>query len=560
MKMKSETGLLLFLVLVFGSLYFTFLGQSAVIDYDEGIYAEVSRQMFQQNELLIPTHNGQDFFEKPPMLYWSQILGYRIFGVSSLGARFFNAVAAATALLVFYFCTRIPLGSRQSFKATLIFGSSLLTLYLGRVAMTDMILTLFLLLSLITSWYGVEKEMKQPGTGRYLFWLGCLFAALAMLTKGIVGAFFPVVTAVIYLISIRRLSLLFRLNWIVPGTLIMVVVGFSWYIMLGICHPDGFGFMKELFMEHHMGRFSNAMEGHSGPFFYYVLVLLAGMLPWFGYVFPAFFRLPMLRSDTQGGRYLRLFFIFSMLVFLFFSVAATKLPNYILPAVPGFALFISLVFRGETGKANFAFRGIGLLSGILLLLLGVGLMILPLAFPYLGGWLGDDALKVPLLAEQVELGYGPFFAGLMFLAAGSVVSFTATEQSRMKLFGGLLSGALLLNFALVLFVQPLYDRLADRPLVHMAQQAASYIPKKGRIVLYKIDLRPSVNFYSDRNTIYVGSRDVQTIPALFGNPGEPAVGITTSYYFAKLDELGMKPEKLDSDTGFILFTLGRQGE
>ena len=108
------------LLLVFSLLYYTELHTPAVIDYDEGVYAEVSRAMFERQELIIPELNGEGFFEKPPMLYWAQMFGYELFGVTPLGARFFNAAAALATLMVFYFGAAAPLGRRLAFQATLL--------------------------------------------------------------------------------------------------------------------------------------------------------------------------------------------------------------------------------------------------------------------------------------------------------------------------------------------------------------------------------------------------------------------------------------------------------
>jgi len=139
------------LLLVFSLLFFTSLHKPEVIDYDEGVYAEVSRAMFERQEFIIPELNGEGFFEKPPMLYWAQMLGYKIFGVNPMGARIFNGVAALLTLLVFYFGSAHPLGKRSAFQATLLLGSSIIFLYLARVAMTDMFLTFFLVSCLIFS-------------------------------------------------------------------------------------------------------------------------------------------------------------------------------------------------------------------------------------------------------------------------------------------------------------------------------------------------------------------------------------------------------------------------
>ena len=75
---------------------------------------------------------------------------------------------------------------------------------------------------------------------------------------------------------------------VVGGLLLLLVVGLSWYLMLGLTHEDGFDFMIDLFLKHHVGRFSEPMQGHGGPIFYYVIVVLLGFLlvvpaEWDGY-------------------------------------------------------------------------------------------------------------------------------------------------------------------------------------------------------------------------------------------------------------------------------------
>lgn len=199
-------------------------------------------------------------------------------------------------------------------------------------------------------------------------------------------------------------------------------------------------------------------------------------------------------------------------------------------------------------------KGLGLVTGALFLLLGILLFVAPLVFPYIGGLLGENARKAPLLAEKISLGYQPFFAGMMIIAGGALLIFSTRKGNVTAIFGGLLGAALLLNAAVVLFIQPVYDRLADRPLIHMAVEAAKIVPEDKRILLYKIHQRPSVNFYSDRNSIRLSSRQVEEMPALF-HSGEVLAGITTSYQFGKLKEAGLEPQKLAEDTGFILFNL-----
>ena len=549
------------LLLVFSLLFFTSLQGPTIIDYDEGVYAAVSRTMFEQFEPIIPELNGEGFFEKPPMLYWTQMLGYKLFGITSLGARFFNAAAALATLLVFYFGAAAPLGRRLAFKATLLLGSSIIFIYLTRVAMTDMLLTFFLVSCLIVAWNGVERYLIL-GTGAPLFWLGCLAAGLAMLSKGAIGALFPLLTALIYLISIGKPLLLLQRKWFIPGALILVLTGLSWYLLLGLFHPQGFSFMKELFVEHHLGRFSSTMEGHGGPIFYYLIVLFIGFMPWFGYLLLGFFRLPLRTAGNPGHRFLRLFTIFSLLVLVFFSAAATKLPNYILPALPGFALVIAYLFERRTqssqgtGPSGWAWNVAAWLGALPVGLLGLVCLALPLLYPYLAELLGEDAYKVPALFEQVELGYVPYLAGMLFLLSALLIA-RARTFGYAKQFETLLLCAFINGSAVFFLIIPLYNRLMDEPLARLAEQAAAHTPDQGRIVMYEIDDRPSVNFVSGRLTIDHDERDWRELSGLFASQ-DIEVGLTTSFYFERLQNLGLSPRELSRDGGFVLFQLQPQ--
>jgi 4-amino-4-deoxy-L-arabinose transferase-like glycosyltransferase len=539
------------LIALFAFLYLAGLGGPTVIDYDEGCYAEVSREMLLANQWATPVLNGEAFYEKPPLLYWTQIVGYRIFGVNAFGARFVNALAGLALVLLLYLGARRIIGESTAFRAALILGSSLFCVYYSRVAMTDMLLTLWFFLTMYCSWQAVEAAESRRG-GAPWFWAGCFFAGIAMLTKGAIGGLFPAVTGFLYLLSIRKLPLLFRPSWLIPGALILCLVGFSWYLLLGLTHPDGFTFMKELFMEHHVGRFSKPMEGHSGSIFYYLPVLLVGFLPWSPFIPLALTQAGLTRHDDPRSRFLRLFAIFAGVTFCFFSIAATKLPNYITPALPGIALIAATLFDRE-GKTRWLSWGIpsGLSAG-LLALLGLVLAVLPTLLPRLPKLLGENALKTPVLFDPPALGVTPYLSAALLLG-GAVAIVLAWRQDRVSsLFRALTGAAVATTVSLFLLVLPMYDRLCTLPLVSLAQKAATLTPKDGRIVLVKLKNRPSVNFYADRHTAYSSSRNAEKLQSLFATPGN-RTGITTEYYFGQLLEAGMKFQALERDSGYVLF-------
>jgi 4-amino-4-deoxy-L-arabinose transferase-like glycosyltransferase len=416
-----------------------------------------------------------------------------------------------------------------------------------------MLLTLFLMLCLCFSWWGVERSMQEKN-GVPLFLAGCFFAGLAMLTKGAIGAVFPLITACIYLLSIGRLSLLFKRSWILPGAAILTVVGFSWYLLLGFVHPDGFSFMKDLFIKHHIERFSTPLEGHSGPIYFYLIVLLVGFMPWSVFVPLAAFHGQYRNSSSERIRFIRLFLLFSLITFIFFSVAATKLPNYICPALPGIAIFTATLFDEKEKTGKWAWSTATYMAAILVLGLGLVLLLSPLIIAHLPQMLGKSALKAPILAQPVALGYAPYISGVIMIAAGILLASANRAQKKETLFYTLSATSLLVTGTLFLIVLPLYARLMDQPLTRLAAHAAAKTPENGRIVLLQVSGRPSVNFTAHRRTIGCGVDDINALRQIFQDQNT-RVGITTEYYLNKIRQSGVAVEQLLSDHGYTLFKL-----
>ena len=542
----------LLLLVIFTSLYMGFLGKPGVIDYDEGVYAEVSREMFTQHQYILPSLNGEGFFEKPPLLYWGQMLGYRLFGTTSFGARFINALAGIATVLLVFLAGRKPLGPETAFRAALILGSSLFFVYLSRIAMTDMLLTFLFTLCLCCSWWGVERYSEQK-TGAPWFWAGCALAGLAMLTKGAIGALFPLVTAFFYLLSVGRLSLLFKRSWFIPGAILLLVIGFSWYLLLGFVHPDGFAFMKDLFIKHHIERFTTPLEGHSGPIYFYLIVLLIGFMPWSVFVPLAAIRCPYRDSSSRRVRFLRLFILFSMVTFVFFSIAATKLPNYICPALPGIAMLTATLFDEKEKRGKFAWSAATYLAALLILGLGILCLASPQILTHLPQMLGKSAFKAPVLAQPINLGYVPYISGLIMTAA-ALFLISANRTKTTALFTVLSTMSVVVTGVLFFIILPTYDGLINLPLIHLAEQAADKTPEDGKIVMLGVSSRPSVNFYAHRRTINCSMNNLDILRKNFQDPNNQ-VGITTEYYLGKLQEAGISAERLLTDHGYVLFRL-----
>lgn len=299
---------------------FFHLGGVPLLDPDEPVYAETPKEMIETRDFISPRIYGEYWYDKPPMYYWLVAGAYQIFGTGDFAARFPSAaLAVICALAVLYFGRRM-LGQRAGMAGALVLVTSVEFFYLGKAAVTDMTLTLFLTLSLLCFF---ERKYN----------LYFLFAALATLTKGPIGLFFPVVIALIYLAVTRNLSELKRMK-LPMGALIFCLVALPWYAAMYYLHGDAF--IDTFLGFHNVTRFTSPEHPSGVLWYYYIPVLLIGFFPWTALLPQASYH-----AYKRGGRkfYELVFFgVWAFTVFLFFSIAQTKLVSYILPMYPPLAL------------------------------------------------------------------------------------------------------------------------------------------------------------------------------------------------------------------------------
>ena len=545
---------LLVLAALFGVLFLVQLDVPGLFDYDEACYAEVARSMHVRGSWLVPTLNGESFFEKPPFLYWTQIVGYHLLGVSPLGARFLNALGALALVVLVYLFSRRPLGERAAFWSALFLGTSLETFGLARIAFTDTFLTLWLVCCLGCFHRAAESWREDPAGGTGWFLAACFFSGVAMLAKGAVGVVLPGAAILLYVLIMRRPGPLFRPLRLVSGLVLLAGVGLSWYLLLGATHEGGFGFMRELFWEHHVGRFTDSMQGHAGPFFFYLPVLIGGFLPWSPFLLPAFGRQGLIGAANEARRFLTLLGLFGAITLVFFSAAATKLPNYIAPVLPVAALLAGHAFARLAGShvpASRAWKWAFALTTAFLMLLAVGLALVPAILERLPDWLGDKALKRPGLAEPMALGPWPYVLAA-WVGAAAWSGFLRSRQRRWVGAAGSWAFGMAGFYLLVtFFVLPRYDAHFSAPLRNLAHRAAAEAAPGRAVVLFGVRHAPSVVFHGGRVTRYVSRHDAREIAGLFQGPTSE-VGITISAYLDRLTGPG-RLQVLDRQKGYVLF-------
>jgi len=319
----------LLILVLFGYLFFFYgLGDYSLKEPDEGRYAEIPREMLELQDYVVPHLNYVRYFEKPPLFYWAVALSYKIFGINEYGFRFANAFFAMLTVFLLYFFSRRWFHEKVALLASLILASSLGFFAMARIVTLDMCFTCFLCLALM-AFFNYYKEGKRFSI--YLFYAA---TALATLAKGPVAVILLGGSLFLFLLTLRDIAFLKKLKW-GTGLAIYCLITVPWFLAIALREKE---FLYFFFVDQHFLRFLTSQHKRTGAAYYFVPVLFAGMLPWSVFV-PRSVALLWRRPE------LRLFFIWSAVVFLFFTLSKSKLPPYILPLFPALSLIIGWLFH-----------------------------------------------------------------------------------------------------------------------------------------------------------------------------------------------------------------------
>ena len=324
------------LIALCGALFFSFLGLRDIWDIDEGMHAAIAQTMLLSGDWVTPVFNGEPFFDKPALFNWLNAISFSLFGYTELAARLPAAFAGLGCVILTWQMGRRVYDEKTGFLAGLILATSLEFMILSRVVQYDIPFAFFVTLTLFCFVMGIIDNNK-----RRLYFLGMYAAAaLAVLTKGPIGIILPGMTAVIYLVMARRIHLLKELQ-ILPGIVIFMAIVTPWFLMMEQANE---GYLEYFVLKQHLGNFlggEGAMKPrHPEPFYYYVPILLAGILPWSALLPQSIIR--GWRSSHDDSNRVSLFLVIWVLAaFIFFSVATSKLSTYLLPVFPACALLIA---------------------------------------------------------------------------------------------------------------------------------------------------------------------------------------------------------------------------
>jgi 4-amino-4-deoxy-L-arabinose transferase-like glycosyltransferase len=315
------------------------LAAFGLIGADEPRYAQVAREMLARHDWITPTLGGIPWLEKPPLYYWQAMIAFRLFGVSDWAARLPSVFDAFLMVLAVYcFLRRFRPGSQLD--GAIVLATSAGIVGFSRAASTDMPLTASFCIAML-AWYA----WFESGEKKYLaVFYGLL--ALGALAKGPVAPFLAIAVIIIFAVWQKSPRMALRTLW-VPGILICLAIAVPWFALVQIRNPQ---FFYEFIVQHNLARFGTNLYHHPEPFWYYIPVTLLGWVPWaiiaIAALVAAFRQLRNPLADTLHSFLL----IWIGLVVIFFSISQSKLPGYVLPAVPAGAILATRFIFAQSSE------------------------------------------------------------------------------------------------------------------------------------------------------------------------------------------------------------------
>ncbi|MEJ2038379.1 MAG: glycosyltransferase family 39 protein, partial [Desulfosarcinaceae bacterium] len=359
------------------------------------------------------------FFHKPPMIYWTQAVSVKLFGLNEFALRLPSALASLIwAFLLYLFAARY-LGARTAWFAVFFLVTALQVNLIEKAAIADALLNLFVSAALFAL-YAFDRNRRR------IFILAA-YACMGMgfMTKGPIAVLIPMAVVLAWYASRRQWRSCLSVCVQPLGWLIFLSITLPWYVALYAKY--GSSFIQEIFLVQNVGRFMKPMEGHSGPVFYYIPVILAGLIPFTTLLFYAGRQGKQLWQD-DATRFLLIWFGF---VFIFFSLAGTKLHHYIVYGyVPLLVFMAAQVERCRSGW----------LLALPLLIFALLLQAVPLVAARILPDIKDVFARIVISSSLDEFGasYHLLVAGLLLAALVTAAIRSIPIPAKTVIFGLLL--------------------------------------------------------------------------------------------------------------------------
>ena len=552
------------------------LGNIGLVDETEPLFAEAARQMTVTGDFVTPYFNGATRFDKPPLVYWLMAVAYRAIGVNEWAVRLPSALSAiALTCLGFYTLSKSEEGSSATdsvtdltdvrkkeegkrneeaekfsysptpplphsptlplshsprlplFLSTPWIGAALIalnpqTIAWGRTGVSDMLLVSCMCSALLAFFLGyvLEEEREKAefstvSTSRFpnkWYLTFYVLIALAILAKGPVGIVIPGLIIGCFGLYLGNFRQLWREMRPVSGILIILAIALPWFILVIL--DNGQTYIDSFFGYHNFQRFTQVVNRHSAPWYFYFFVVLLGFAPWSIYLPVAiartrFWQRSYWRRQPRSAQ-LSLFALFWFgCIFGFFTISVTKLPSYVLPLLPAAAILVTLLWGDIVAGKEEEVRRVQLnkktnsIPRSLLVTFIVNivfLLILAGAIFYCYHWLGDDPAMPNFPQALQQSGLLILGGAIWIIAAGAIALLLWKRQQRWILAVNFIGLVAFIIFGLT----PAYNLVDINRQLPLRQLAQVAVQQKlpGEEFMMIGFAKPSVVFYSHLPVTY----------------------------------------------------------
>jgi 4-amino-4-deoxy-L-arabinose transferase-like glycosyltransferase len=364
-KIRFFYGVLL-VAAVWGYLFFG-LGSYGLLDNNEGLYAEVAREMNETKSFIIPLLDYVPYLEKPPLLYWLISFVYSWFGISEFTTRIIPVCAAVAMAAGLVVLGRKAGRARAGWMSALMLASSFGYILIARTLIFDVLLTCLLSYSLIFFF------LRYQEGGRLYLRLSYAALALAVLAKGLVALLFFVLIVAIFAGLAKEKKPFVRHLFDPLGIALFLAIAAPWHILAMIRNKD---FAWFYFINEHVMRFLGTRvpkDYHTGPIYFHLLRVPLILFPWAAFLPALFYKRrgePFFRSDLE--RFLWVWFLVQLVVF---SLSFSKGNYYMITGAPPLVFLLALRMEQLFSEQKSRFLGILSMSIVL-----AGLLLMATAY------------------------------------------------------------------------------------------------------------------------------------------------------------------------------------
>ncbi len=527
------------LILLWAVLTLACLGIVPLFDYDEASYAQTAVELARSGHWLLPSLNNQPYYDKPAFIYYCMNASFALFGRNAFAARLPSALfTLATALLLVHAGRRIDRRD-MGLTAGLIFLSMLMPAILGHAAILDAALNFFIAASILYFFLWRVNGRRSDAV------IAMLSAGIAVSVKGPVGIVVPALVIGLDWLPGQDLSpgpRRFPWGIAVPAFLLGAL---PWYALVTISY--GFGFLAQFVLRENIQRFLRPFEGHSGGWYYYLLVLIPSSLPWLAWL-PWWIKrtLSAWNVKEQADSLSRLCLVWAIAVIALFSLAGTKLPHYTAGIYPAVALGIAAAGDRQQPSSGWS-RAVAVATVLFFLPFALMMLLLPVYYPHFAQW-----ITYPRVVEIFSQGGRPFRG----IAIGGAVIALALVPLAIFVIRGKGPDVRLLFILFGFVVQtsligslaPLASDLMQKPAMEIAARIRT-APFDEPV--YTLVNRPSIAFYSKRTFVDAGRVD---LGEQFSKSPAPCLLVAYASQLEELSRLRLEPVAREGSYVLLRYT------